>query len=83
MNLHAKCISQSRVMCNWCSAAPILVGVNWGPWGEVGMAKVGSRAHQLALQHGEVPLPSSAAIAALATALREALAGEETSHFMV
>ena len=47
------------------------------------MAKAGSRAYKLALQHGEVPLPSCAAIAALATALGQALSGEETSHFMV
>ena len=47
------------------------------------MAKAGSRAYKLALQHGEVPLPSCAAIAALATALRQALTGEEISHFMV
>ena len=47
------------------------------------MAKAGSRAYKLALQHGEVPLSSCAAIAALATALRQALTGEEISHFMV
>ena len=83
VNLHAKSISQSRVKCYLCSAAPVLVSVDWGPWGEVGMAKVGTRAHKLSLQHGEVPLPSGAAIAALATALRDALADGETSHFMV
>ena len=65
------------------SGRPVLVSVNWGPWGEVGMAKVGSRAYNLALQHGEVPLATRAAIAALATALGQALAGGENSHFMV
>jgi hypothetical protein len=29
------------------------VGVNWGPWGEAGMAAVGTKAHELSVANGE------------------------------
>ena len=29
------------------------MGVNWGPWGEAGMAAVGTKAHELSVANGE------------------------------
>jgi len=52
-------------------AAPLVLTLNFGPWGEVGMAREGTKAHQLSLQSGELPMASSAAIACIAEALRE------------
>ena len=44
--------------------------LNFGPWGEVGMAREGTKAHQLSLQSGELPMASSAAVSCIAEALR-------------
>lgn len=41
------------------------VAVNWGPWGEVGMAKAGSKAHEVALKDGDRPLSSKEALRCL------------------
>ena len=51
--------------------APKLLTLNFGPWGEVGMAREGTKAHQLSLQSGELPMASSAAISCIAEALRQ------------
>jgi acyl carrier protein/NAD(P)-dependent dehydrogenase (short-subunit alcohol dehydrogenase family) len=51
--------------------APRVLTLNFGPWGEVGMAREGTKAHQLSLQSGELPMASSAAIACVAEALRQ------------
>ena len=50
---------------------PLVLTLNFGPWGEVGMAREGTKAHQLSLASGELPMASSAAIACIAEALRE------------
>ncbi|KAL3928627.1 MAG: hypothetical protein SGPRY_002309 [Prymnesium sp.] len=51
-------------------ATPKLLTLNFGPWGEVGMAREGTKAHQLSLLSGELPMASSAAISCIAEALR-------------
>jgi len=33
-----------------------MVTINWGPWAEVGMAKVGTKAYRQSLAHGELPM---------------------------
>jgi len=52
-------------------AGPRVLTLNFGPWGEVGMAREGTKAHQLSLQSGELPMASSAAVACIAEALRQ------------
>ena len=49
-----------------------VLAVNWGPWGEAGMAKVGTKAYQQAVEEGDTPLPTSVALRCLAAALRTA-----------
>ena len=39
-----------------------LVTVNWGPWAQVGMAAIGSKAHEQALKDGELPLATTVSI---------------------
>ena len=45
------------------------VTINWGPWGEAGMAAVGTKAHQLSLENGEMPLTNAQGLSCLATVL--------------
>ena len=51
--------------------APRLLTLNFGPWGEVGMAREGTKAHQLSLESGELPMASTAAVSCIAEALRQ------------
>jgi acyl carrier protein len=62
------------------SPLPHVLTLNFGPWGEVGMAKEGTKAHQLSLQSGELPMASSAAISCIAEALRQLRAGAVTAE---
>merc|ERR1719421_1542279 len=41
------------------------IAVNWGPWGEAGMAKVGTKAHEVALKDGDRPLSTKEALRCL------------------
>jgi len=54
-------------LATWGSSldCPILT-INWGPWGEVGMAKKGTRAYELAVKDGDNPLSNRRALGALA-----------------
>ena len=54
-----------------CHAPPRVLAVNFGPWGEVGMAREGTKAHQLSLASGEIPMASVAAISCIAQALHQ------------
>jgi len=54
-----------------------VLAVNWGAWGEVGMARVGTKAHSQAVAEGDVPLPTATGLACLAAALRMA---EQVQH---
>jgi len=49
-----------------------LMVVNWGPWGEAGMAKVGTKAYEQAVAEGDTPLSTAVALRCLAAALRMA-----------
>jgi len=49
-----------------------VIAINWGPWGEVGMAKVGTKAHELALKEGDHPLSNDVGIRCLAAVVRSA-----------
>merc|ERR1719352_2110450 len=49
-----------------------ILAINWGPWAEAGMAKVGTKAYEQAVKEGDTPLPTSSALACLAAALRVA-----------
>jgi len=55
---------------------PIL-SCNWGPWGEVGMAKVGSKPYNQALKNGELPMETNDALRALEALFRSALRGRK------
>jgi acyl transferase domain-containing protein/acyl-coenzyme A synthetase/AMP-(fatty) acid ligase/acyl carrier protein len=46
------------------------IAINWGPWGETGMAKVGTKAYEQAVKEGDTPLPNSTALRCLAAVLR-------------
>jgi len=47
-----------------------VITVNWGPWGEAGMAKVGTKAYEAAVREGDTPLRTATALRCLAAALR-------------
>lgn len=47
-----------------------VVAINWGPWGEAGMAAVGTKAYEQALKEGDRPLSTQTAIASLAAVVR-------------
>ncbi|CAJ1372831.1 unnamed protein product [Effrenium voratum] len=49
-----------------------VIAVNWGPWGEAGMAQVGTKAYEQAVKEGDTPLSTDTALQCLATALRQA-----------
>merc|ERR1712032_999241 len=46
-----------------------VLAINWGPWGEAGMAKEGTKAHELAMRDGDRPLQTAVALQCLAAAL--------------
>jgi len=48
------------------------ITVNWGPWGEAGMAQVGTKAYEQAMKEGDTPLRTATALRCLAAALRDA-----------
>ena len=50
-----------------------MIALNWGPWGEVGMARLGTKAHAMALRSGELPLSTAASFEAFERALSLAL----------
>merc|ERR1712032_545160 len=52
-----------------------IISINWGPWAEAGMAKVGSKAYEVALAEGDRPLPTAVALSCLAGALRASRQG--------
>lgn len=54
------------------SAACRIITVNWGPWGEAGMAQEGTKAYEQAVKEGDTPLSTSAALECLAVALSQA-----------
>eukprot|EP00443_Scrippsiella_acuminata_P020537 CAMPEP_0115241604 /NCGR_PEP_ID=MMETSP0270-20121206/38516_1 /TAXON_ID=71861 /ORGANISM="Scrippsiella trochoidea, Strain CCMP3099" /LENGTH=2756 /DNA_ID=CAMNT_0002656631 /DNA_START=62 /DNA_END=8332 /DNA_ORIENTATION=- len=47
-----------------------VLAINWGPWAEAGMAKVGTKAYEQALAEGDKPLPTATALSCLAAVLR-------------
>ena len=49
---------------NHFSSIPI-VTVNWGSWGEVGMAAKGTKAYETALKQGDFPMSTNSALLAL------------------
>jgi len=49
-----------------------IITINWGPWGEAGMAKVGTKAYETAIREGDTPLSNGVALRCLAMALRTA-----------
>jgi len=49
-----------------------IITINWGPWGEAGMAKVGTKAYEAAVREGDTPLSNGIALRCLAAALRTA-----------
>ena len=49
---------------NSLSSVPI-VTVNWGSWGEVGMAAKGTKAYETALKQGDFPMSTNSALLAL------------------
>ena len=59
--------------------APAVLTLNFGPWGEVGMAREGTKAHSLSLASGETPMASSDAIGCIATALRTLIAARSVA----
>merc|ERR1719335_1119793 len=49
-----------------------IITINWGPWGEAGMAKVGTKAYEQAVREGDTPLKTAIGLRCLAAALRSA-----------
>lgn len=49
-----------------------LININWGPWGEAGMSKIGTKAYEQAVKDGETPLKTATALRCLAAAVRSA-----------
>lgn len=47
-----------------------VIAINWGPWGEAGMSKVGTKAYELAVKEGDTPLKTAVALRCLAAVLR-------------
>ena len=47
-----------------------IIGCNWGPWGEVGMAKIGTKAYDQSLRGGQLPMQTKHALTALESMLR-------------
>jgi len=56
-----------------------VLAINWGPWGETGMAKVGTKAHELAMKDGDRPLQTNVALQCLAAALHMAAQPQHTA----
>eukprot|EP01052_Picozoa_sp_SAG31_P018907 SAG31_NODE_1358_length_8643_cov_11.893375_3_plen_267_part_00 len=52
---------------------PPLLVMNWGPWGEAGMAAEGTKAHALSIANGEMPLSTADGLCCLATALARSI----------
>jgi len=46
------------------------VSINWGPWGEAGMAKAGTKAHEVAVKDGDRPLKTRDALTGLAMVMQ-------------
>ena len=42
-----------------------IVAVNWGPWAEAGMAAAGTKAYDVSVADGDIPLSTPAAMQAL------------------
>jgi surfactin synthase thioesterase subunit/acyl carrier protein len=51
------------------SPCPVIT-VNWGPWAEAGLSKVGSKAYQTALEAGDRPLTNREALLAFSHVIR-------------
>eukprot|EP01046_Picozoa_sp_COSAG06_P062109 COSAG06_NODE_13884_length_1209_cov_1.302703_1_plen_359_part_01 len=59
--------------CSSSSAGMKMISVNFGPWGEAGMAAEGTRAHQLSLESGQTPMRNASGMRCIGSALRHAL----------
>jgi len=60
------------------SPCPIIT-INWGPWGEAGMAKVGTKAYEQAVREGDTPLKTQTALRCLAASLRSAATSQQAA----
>lgn len=58
---------------NHLSSIPI-VAVNWGSWGEAGMAAKGTKAYETALKQGDIPMSTNSALLALESLFERLLA---------
>jgi acyl transferase domain-containing protein/acyl-coenzyme A synthetase/AMP-(fatty) acid ligase/acyl carrier protein len=56
-----------------------IININWGPWGEAGMSKVGTKAYEQAVKDGETPLKTAVALRCLAAAVRSATKAQPTA----
>ena len=50
-----------------------MISVNFGPWGEAGMAAEGTRAHQLSLESGQIPMSNASGMRCIGAVLLHAL----------
>ncbi|CAK9103418.1 unnamed protein product [Durusdinium trenchii] len=50
-----------------------IISVNWGPWGEAGMAQEGTKAYEQAVKEGDTPLSTRTALACLFVAVCQAM----------
>lgn len=69
---HMSTFGANPVSSQGPSAACRIITVNWGPWGEAGMAQEGTKAYEQAVKEGDTPLSTSAALECLAVALSQA-----------
>lgn len=49
--------------------------INWSAWAEAGMAKVGTRAYEVAVQQGDTPLETESALGCLGEVVRRVASG--------
>ena len=56
-----------------------MTAISWGPWGEIGMARKGTKAYDVAVKEGDCPLQTKPALNCLAYVLKKLYNNEEVS----
>merc|ERR1712195_22441 len=73
-------VATSSVTNNVITGGVPIICCNWGPWGEVGMAQIGSKPYNSALKGGELPMMTLDALNSLEHVLRSFSSGNGGSR---
>ena len=73
-------LATSSVTNNVITGGVPIICCNWGPWGEVGMAQIGSKPYNSALKGGELPMMTLDALNSLEHVLRSFSSGNGGSR---